>query len=302
MGDEIMRTNVRRTMMFLNAQRASLIKDAYIYHPDCVILDLEDAVSESEKDSARFQLYNTLKEIDYGTVEKWVRINPLDTPYYEEDIRCAVAGGADGIRIAKTESAADVKEVERRIAAAEAEFGVPTGQTMIMGAIESPTAVFNAQAIAQASDRMMGIALSAGDFRRTMHAAVTDTGEELFMARSLILMAARAAGIMAFDTVYTDIHNEAGLDRETRLIRDMGFDGKSIINPRQIQPIHAIFTPSAKAIAHAEHILLEMAANKAKGIGVMVVDGQMIDIAMVEGAKRTLAIAKASGKYTGDLQ
>lgn len=301
MGDETMRRSVRRTMMFLNTQRASLVKDPYVYGPDCVILDLEDAVSENEKDSARIQLYNTLKYLDYGETEIWVRINPLDTPYYKEDIRAAVAGRCDGIRIAKTESAEDVHVVEALIEKAEDEFGVEKGSTMIMGAIESPTAVFNAKEIAEASERMMGIALSAGDYRRELHAQVTEGGEELFVARSMILMAARAAGIMAFDTVYTDVDNIEGLVKETELIKDMGFDGKSLISPKQIAPVHDVFTPGAKEIRHAENIIMELEENKRKGVGVLVVDGKMVDVAMVEGAQRTLDIAKASGVYKGDL-
>lgn len=301
MGDEAMRRSVRRTMMFLNTQRASLVKDPYVYGPDCVILDLEDAVLESEKDSARIQLYNTLKYLDYGETEIWVRINPLDTPYYKEDIRAAVAGRCDGIRIAKTESAEDVHIVEGLIEEAEEEFGVKKGSTMIMGAIESPTAVFNAKEIAEASERMMGIALSAGDYRRELHAQVTEGGEELFVARSMILMAARAAGVMAFDTVYTDVDNIEGLTKETELIKDMGFDGKSLISPKQIAPVHEVFTPNAKEIRHAENIIMELEENKRKGVGVLVVDGKMVDVAMVEGAQRTLDIAKASGVYKGDL-
>ncbi len=288
-------------MMFLNTQRASLVKDPYVYGPDCVILDLEDAVSENEKDSARIQLYNTLKYLDYGETEIWVRINPLDTPYYKEDIRAAVAGQCDGIRIAKTETAEDVHIVEGLIEEAEEEFGVEKGSTMIMGAIESPTAVFNAKEIAEASERMMGIALSAGDYRRELHAQVTEGGEELFVARSMILMAARAAGIMAFDTVYTDVDNIEGLTKETELIKDMGFDGKSLISPKQIAPVHDVFTPSAKEIRNAENIILALEENKRKGIGVLVVDGKMVDVAWVEGAQRTLDIAKASGLYKGDL-
>lgn len=296
-----MRREIRRTMMFLNCQKASLVKDPYIYEPDCVILDLEDAVAAQEKDSARFQLYNTLKYLDYRQTERWVRINGVDTPYFKEDIRAAVAGKADGIRIPVCESAADVKVVENLVSAAEEEFGLPVGSTLLMAALESPKGVLNAFSIAAATPRMMGIALSAGDFTRTMHAKHTKTGEELFVARGQIVLAARAAGVMCFDTVHTDLDDLDSLRRETELICNMGFDGKSVINPKQIAVIHDVFNPTAKEIKHAEHILLALSANKAKGIGVMVVDGKMIDIAMKEGAERTLKLAKVTGLYKGDL-
>ena len=126
------RFRLRRTMMFMNAQKPGLIKDAYIYGCDSIMLDLEDAVAENQKDAARFSLYHALTTIDYGNTEVIVRINGLDTPHWQEDIRVCVAGGADGIRIAKCESAQDVKTVEEHVAAAEREFGVEVGRTLLM--------------------------------------------------------------------------------------------------------------------------------------------------------------------------
>ncbi|WBW49661.1 aldolase/citrate lyase family protein [Peptoniphilus equinus] len=296
-----MKRDIRRTMMFLNAQKASLVKDPYVYGADCVILDLEDAVSASEKDSARIHLYHTLKSRDYGDTEVWVRVNDVYSDLFVEDVRAAVAGGADGIRIPMTETRDHVIKTEAEIEKAEKDFGREVGSTMIMAALESPLGVLNAYEIASASKRMMGIALSAGDFRRTMHAQTTATGEELFTARGMIAMAARAAGIMCFDTVYTDLDNIEGLRRETELIKNLGYDGKSVVNPRQIEIIHDVFTPSEKDIREAEHIVLAVEESKKKGIGVMVVDGKMVDIAHVEGARRNLKLAKVAGKYKGDL-
>lgn len=138
------KNRLRRTMMFLNCQKPGLIKDPYIYEPDSIILDLEDAVAANQKDSARYSLYHALKEIDYRGVERVVRINGLDTPYWREDIRVCVAAGADAIRIAKTESAADVKAAEEAVLAAEQEFGRPEGSTLLMAALESAAGVLNA--------------------------------------------------------------------------------------------------------------------------------------------------------------
>ena len=128
---------LRRTMMFLNAQKPGLIKDPYIYKPDSIMLDMEDAVAENQKDAARFSLYHALKTINYRVCERVVRINGLDSPYWKEDIRCSVAGGCDSIRIPKTESAQDVQLVEREIISAEKEFGRPEGSVLIMAAVES---------------------------------------------------------------------------------------------------------------------------------------------------------------------
>ena len=292
---------LRRTMMFLNAQKPGLIKDPYIYKPDSLLLDLEDADAENQKDAARFSLFHALRSIDYRGCERVVRINGLDTPYWKEDIRCSVAGGCDAIRIPKTENEEDVHLAEKEIARAEREFGRPEGSVLIMAAVESARGVMNALDICEASERLFGIALSGGDYTKDLQTHITGTGIELMGARQNLIIAARAAGVQCFDTVYTDLNNEEGFRRDVETIHLMGFDGKSIINPRQIRIVHEIFTPDERDIIFAEKVVREIDAKKAQGIGVFTVDGKMIDIAFYDGAKRTIALAKASGVYKGDL-
>ena len=288
-------------MMFLNAQKPSLIKDPYVYAPDSLMLDLEDAVAESQKDAARFSLFNALKTVDYRGCEKVVRINGLDTDLWQEDIRCAVAGGCDSIRIPKTETAMDVKRVEAAVAAAENEFGRPEGQVLIMAAIESARGVLNCREVCSASERLFGIALSGGDYTKDLQTKISGTGVELMGARQLMIIAARAEGVQCFDTVYTNLNDMEGFRKDVETIHMMGFDGKSIINPRQIPIVHEIFTPTEKEIIFAEKVVREIDEKKALGIGVFTVDGKMIDIAFYDGAKRTIELAKASGVYKGDL-
>ncbi len=292
---------LRRTMMFLNAQRASLVKDAYVYRPDSIIFDLEDAVSENQKDSARISLYNTLKRANYHGVERLVRINGTDTVYWKEDIRAAVAGGCDGIRIPKCEYAKDVALVEEQVEKAEKEFGREVGSTLLMAAIETPMGVFNALELCKSSPRILGVSIGAGDYMRTMHAQRTPEGAEMFAARAHLVMAARAADVMCFDTVHTDVDDLEGLERDTRLIKQMGFDGKSIISPKQIAVIHKVFEPTAKEIEKAERTIRTIREQADSGVGVFTINGQMIDIAMLEGAERVIELAKASGIYRGDL-
>ena len=292
---------LRRTMMFLNAQKPGLIKDPYIYKPDSIMLDLEDAVAENQKDAARFSLYHALKEINYHGCERVVRINALDTPYWKEDIRCAIAGGCDSIRIPKTERAEDVKLVEETVAAVEKEFHVPEGRTLIMAAIESARGVMKVLEICESSERLFGIALSGGDYTKDLQTHITGTGVELMGARQNMIIAARAAGVQCFDTVYTNLNDMEGFRKEVESIHLMGFDGKSIINPIQISTVHEIFTPTLKDIIFAEKVVKEIDDKKAKGIGVFTVDGKMIDIAFYDGAIRTIYMAKASGVYKGDL-
>lgn len=292
---------LRRTMMFLNVQKPGLLKDPYIYKPDSLILDLEDAVAENQKDVARFSLFHALRTVDYRGCERIVRINGLDTPYWKEDIRCAVAGGCDGIRIPKTECAQDIHIVEREVKKAEEEFGRPEGSVLLMAAIESAKGVMRALEICEASERLFGVALSGGDYTKDLQTHITGTGIELMGARQNLVIAARAAKVQCFDTVYTDLENMEGFRQDVVNIHLMGFDGKSIINPRQISIVHEIFTPSQKDILFAEKVVREIEDKKSRGIGVFVVDGKMIDIAFYDGAKRTIALAKASGIYKGEL-
>ena len=292
------RFRLRRTMMFMNAQKPGLIKDAYIYGCDSIMLDLEDAVAENQKDAARFSLYHALTTIDYGKTEVIVRINGLDTPHWQEDIR---VGGADGIRIAKCESAQDVHTVEAAVEAAEKEFGVEVGRTLLMAALESPKGILNAYEICSASDRMFGVAISGGDFRKCMQTSFQPSGVDMLAARGQMLLAARAAGIQCFDTVFTDLDDEEGFRAEVLQNKAMGFDGKSLINPKQIRLVHEVFAPTEKEVRQAEAVVRAFVEQSAAGVGVFTVNGKMIDVAFIPGAQRTLRLAKACGMYEGDL-
>lgn len=295
------RFRLRRTMMFMNAQKPGLIKDAYIYGVDSIMLDLEDAVAENQKDAARFSLYHALTTIDYGDTEVIVRINGLDTPHWQEDIRVCVAGGADGIRIAKCESAQDVKIVEEYVEKAEREFGVQVGRTLLMAALESPKGILNAYEICTASQRMFGVAISGGDFRKCMQTKPTADGVDMLVARGQMLLAARAAGVQCFDTVFTDLDDTEGFLNEVRQNKAMGFDGKSLINPKQIRPVHEIFAPTEKEVHQAELWVSAFREAQARGVGVFTVNGKMVDAAFIPGAEHTLRLAKACGMYEGDL-
>ncbi len=295
------RFRLRRTMLFMNAQKPGLIKDAYVYGCDSIMLDLEDAVAENQKDAARFSLYHALRTIDYGETEVIVRINGLDTPHWREDVRVCVAGGADGIRIAKCESAQDVNAVEAAVEQDEEEFGVEKGRTLLMAALESPKGILNAYSICSASSRMFGVAISGGDLRKCLQTSPQPDGVDLLAARGQVLLAARAAGIQCFDTVFTDLDDQAGFEAEVRQNKAMGFDGKSLINPKQIRFVHEVFAPTETEILQAEKIVRAVRENAAKGLGVFTVDGKMIDVAFLPGAERTLRLAKACGLYEGEL-
>jgi citrate lyase subunit beta/citryl-CoA lyase len=170
-----------------------------------------------------------------------------------------------------------------------------------MAALESPRGILNALEICEASDRLFGAAISGGDFRKTMQTSYSPRGFEMLAARGNVLLAARAAGVQCFDTVFTRLDDMEGFRAEVVLNKQMGFDGKSVINPRQIEVVHEIFTPGEREIREAEKIVSVIRENAAKGIGIFQVDGKMLDIAYLEGAERVLALAKASGVYEGEL-
>jgi citrate lyase subunit beta/citryl-CoA lyase len=289
-------------MMFVPGNNPAMMADAHIYGPDSIMLDLEDSVTMAEKDTARLLVYNALKSVDYGDTEMVVRINPLNTPYGKKDIEAVVKAGVHVIRMPKTETADEVREVEAEIERVEKEIGC-LGRTKIMAAIESTLGVVNAYAIATASKRMMGIALGAEDYSANLKTQRTPGGDELRLARETIVVAARAAGIDALDTVYSNLNDMETFRHEVEFIKTLGFDGKSIINPRQIEVVNEVFAPKEKEIEKSRTIIRAIKEAEKKGSGVIAVNGKMVDRPVVLRAQRTIDLAIASGILTEeDLQ
>ncbi|MEN6340327.1 MAG: citrate (pro-3S)-lyase subunit beta [Clostridiaceae bacterium] len=285
---------LRRTMLFVPGNNPGMMSDAHIYGSDALMFDLEDSVSLGEKDAARLLVYHALKTIHYGECEKVVRVNPLSTPYGKADIEAMVAAGAEVIRLPKTETAQDIADTEEEILRAEKKYGVPEGKTRMMAAIEGALGVVNAHSIAMASKRLIGIALGAEDYCANLKTTRSKEGSELFYARAAIVVAARAAGIDVIDTVFSDVNDEEQLIKETQAVKQLGFDGKSVINPRQIKPVHRVFTPTPAEIQKALRIMEASRQAEARGSGVVALDGKMIDRPVVLRAERCLELAKAS--------
>lgn len=280
--------------MFVPGNNPGMMQDAFIYGPDSIMLDLEDSVTMAEKDAARLLVHNALKTIDYGNTEMVVRINPLNTAYGKKDVEAVVKAGVHVIRMPKTETAEEVREVEREIERVEKEIGC-LGRTKIMAAIESTLGIVNAYEIAVASERMMGIALGAEDYCANLKTQRSPEGTELLFARQQIVVAARAAGIDALDTVYSNLNDMETFRREVELIKQLGFDGKSIINPRQIEIVNEVFAPTEKAIEKAKTIIAAIKEAEKRGSGVIAVNGKMVDRPVVIRAQRTIDLALASG-------
>lgn len=284
---------LRRTMMFVPGSNAAMLRDAPLYGADSIMFDLEDAVSLKEKDAARALVHFALKTFDYKGFETVVRINGLDT-VGKEDIAAMVLAGIDVIRLPKTEVPQDIIDVDAEITKVESRLGLTIGTTKMMAAIESAKGVLHAEKIASASPRLVGIALGAEDYVTSMKTRRYPDGQELFFARSMVLHAARSAGIAAIDTVYSDVDNQEGFIQEASLIKQLGFDGKSVINPRQIPWLHEIYTPKETEIKQAKEIIWAIREAERNGVGVISLNGKMIDKPIVERAERTIMLAKAA--------
>ena len=286
---------LRRSMLFVPGSNAGMISNTFIYKPDSIMFDLEDSVALAEKDTARMLVAHALQHPLYREMETVVRVNPLASEFGLLDLNAVVRAGTDIVRLPKTDSAQDIIDMDAAITASEKDCGRTVGSTQLLAAIESAQGILAVNDIAKASPRLMGIALGAEDYVRNMKTERSPEGIELLFARSSILHAARANGLMAFDTVYSDARNEEGFLREASLIKQLGFDGKSLINPNQIVLIHNLFAPTQKEVDHAERVIAAAEEAERNGSGVVSLNGKMVDSPIIERAKLVLQRAAASG-------
>jgi citrate lyase subunit beta / citryl-CoA lyase len=285
-----------RSMLFVPGSNASWLSTVQVYGADYVMFDLEDSVAVREKDSARFLVREAIKSPIWKNTPIVVRINGIETPFYHDDLEAVVSAGAAIVRLPMVRDAQMIRDLDAEITQLEAKYGIEPGRTKILAAVESASGVVNAVPIATASPRMMGIALAAYDYVTDMH-TVHDTADEsqLFFARCALLHAARVAHIHCYDVVYADVNNIEGFLREVAVIKRLGFDGKSLVNPRQIEPLHNAFAPTGAEIDHARRIIEAAEEAEEAGHGVVSLDGKMIDAPIVASARRTLRLARLSG-------
>lgn len=284
---------LRRSMLFVPGSNAAMLSNSFIYKPDSIMFDLEDAVALKEKDSARLLVAHALQHPLYQEIETVVRVNPLDSEFGLLDLNAVVRAGVDVVRMPKTETAQDVVDMDNAITDIEKACGREVGSTKMLAAIESPLGITQANQIATASKRLIGIALGAEDYVRNLKTERSPEGIELLFARCSILQAARAAGIQAFDTVYSNANNEEGFLKEAALIKQLGFDGKSLINPRQIELLHNLFAPTQKDVDQAKRIIEAAKEAEKQGSGVVSLNGKMIDAPIIDRAKLVLERAKS---------
>lgn len=287
---------LRRSMLFLPGANAAMLSTSFVYRPDTIMFDLEDAVSLKEKDSARFLVAQTLKTRIYKDqgIETAVRVNALNSPYGLLDLEAVVRAGVDIVRLPKTETAEEIHDLVAKIERIEKEAGLEVGKTKVMAAIESALGVVNAISIAQASPRMIGIAMAAFDYLVDMQTKRGD-GSEIFYARCAVLHAARVAKIDAFDVVFSDVNDDEGFMKEALFGKNLGFNGKSLINPRQINLVHKVYEPTQAEIDHSLEVIEAAEEGEKQGLGVISLNGKMIDPPFIARARLVIQLAKSSG-------
>jgi citrate lyase subunit beta/citryl-CoA lyase len=289
-----------RSMLFTPGNNAGMIEKAARLGSDAVILDLEDAVPVTEKEAARRLVSDAVGELGAGGALVFVRVNALSTGLTVQDLKAAVQPGLVGIVQPKTESTTDVLAVAKWISGLESKRGLEPRSIVLVTLLETAHGVLNAWEIAMASPRIVGVAFGALDFTRDMGTSQSAEGAEVFYARSRIALAATAARVQAIDTPWIDITDSEGLIEEAGRAKQLGFRGKLVIHPSQIEPVNRVFSPSAEDVSHARKVAVAFRAAEAEGQGAISLDGKMIDVANARQAEDLIAWAEAIARRRRD--
>ena len=285
-----------RSLLFVPADSPRKIAKAKTLRPDAFIFDLEDAVALDKKLEARTALARELESLKSPTGKIFVRVNGIHTEFFEGDLRVAVDPVVDGLFLPKCEDETEIARVDNEIARIECQKGIPRGKTKLLPILETALGVIRAYEIGRSSERVIALGLGAEDYCADMGISRTRSGEEVAVPRYLVSQAAHAARVLAIDSVFADFHDEEGLIEDTRRAKEMGYTGKALIHPDQIQPVHRAFGPSEQQMALAVEVIEAFEKAKAKGSGVVVVRGKMVDEPVVAQARRILQQRDADAK------
>jgi citrate lyase subunit beta/citryl-CoA lyase len=297
---------ILRSWMFVLGDRERMIEKAFGLSVDAVIMDLEDGVAASEKDTARRQIAASLDQVaarlkkedaSIHTPSRYVRINAVGHERMREDLALVVRPGLEGLVVPKVETPEQVKTVERILDVREPDLKMPTNSVRMLVAIESPKGLFNAYSIASASPRVIGLLFGAEDFSRELGLPLRREAEarDLIYARSALVTAAAAAHVQAVDGVWPDLKDPEGLATFSRQSRRLGFSGMSLIHPSQIDAVNAAFTPTADEIEYARRVLKAFEDARVRGEGAVAFGGQLLDYPIVDRARQTVELADSLG-------
>ncbi|MBQ1945785.1 MAG: CoA ester lyase [Clostridia bacterium] len=284
-----------RSMLFLPGNTPNIIINGAILGADAVILDLEDAVAPAEKDSARILVRNAIRYMGFGACDVIVRINAIDTPFWQKDLDAIIPQKPAMIMPPKVSCAQDVLAVDAYISRLEEKLGLEKNTVALIPLIETALGVENAFAIASATKRVKAIFLGGEDLTADLHCKRTKEGNEINYARCRMVCAARAAGIEVYDTPFTDVNDDEGIYTDAQYAKSLGFTGKSAISPRHVNAINEVFSPSQKDIDYAYEVMEAIRVAKEQGKGAVALRGKMIDAPIVARAQQTIAMAEALG-------
>jgi citrate lyase subunit beta/citryl-CoA lyase len=285
---------ILRSLLFVPGHRARFYEKLAEFRPDAVIIDLEDAVPPAEKARARSMVRERLGGPLLAGLQVFVRVNAIDSPYFRDDVRGVVAAGLDGIFLPKAGDPEQLHEANMLLAQAELRLGLMLGTIRIVPIVESVAGVLNAQALAVASPRVLALAFGAEDFSLDLGVERSRNGVETRYPRAQVALAAHGAGRLAIDTPWTVIDDQEGLLCETLEGRQLGYVAKQAIHPSQLATIHQVFTPTDDEVAWSSRVIAAYDEAVARGTGAINLDGKLIDVPMVERARRVLERAGAA--------
>ena len=286
---------MRRSMLFLPGNTPNMLVNGAFLGADAVILDLEDAVAPSEKDAARVLVRNTIRYMDFRGCEVIVRINAVDSDFWQADLDEILPQKPDLILLPKSSSAQDVLAADAYIGQKEAALGFAPNMVRLMPLIETALGVENAFSIASACPRVAALFLGAEDLTADLRCQRTKAGREIEYARTRLVVAARAANVDVYDTPFTDVNDDEGIQTDAAYAKALGFTGKASISPRHVEVINRVFSPTQKEIDYAYEVMDAIRLAKEQGRGAIALRGKMIDAPIVARAEQTIAAAREMG-------
>jgi citrate lyase beta subunit len=261
---------------------------------DCICMDMEDGVAITRKTEARAVIAQAMQELDFGASERCIRINSFGSGFEKFDLAAAVATNPDAVVVPKIESAAQVRSISEHIEMYELSSNMEIGTIRMLVGVETARGILNLKEIAEADKRLEAIIFGAEDFAASVGATRSPEAAEVLYARSAVVTACAANELQAIDMVYIDFRDVEGLRLEAEQGARLGFSGKQIIHPNQVEAVQAAFTPSQEAIEYAQRVVRAFAASQKEGKGAFALDGKMIDMPLLKNAQKVLDRAKAA--------
>jgi citrate lyase subunit beta-like protein len=286
----------RRALLYMPGDDRHKIDKSLTLGVDCICMDMEDGVSFGRKAQARASIAKALQELDFGRSEKLARINAVGTSFEKEDIQAVLPHHPDGIVIPKLEDLSQIQWASDLMEAAELEHGWPVNSLRLLVDVETPKGILNLKEFA-GHPRLDALIFGGEDFAAALGATRTREATELLYGRQATLTAAAAFGLQAIDIVSIDFKDLDAVRAEAEYGAGLGFTGKQIIHPAQVEPVQAAFTPRQEAIADARRIVDGFEASQKQGKGAFALDGKMIDMPLVKNARKVLDRARAAGKF-----